>query len=133
MAGIAGKTNRVRVSTTVGGTYTVVAGLKSGGIEINGMSLDDSEFGVNWHQRLQGLKDYKITLTGSYRDDDTNGQLAIKSALLNDTDLFAQVLPDGTTGFQGQVRVAKFSVEPTVEGIIGVSIDLEGTGALTEI
>ena len=131
MPGIAGKANRVRVSTTVGGTYNVVAGLRQGSIEINGASLDDSEFGVDWMQRLQGLKDFKISMSGSYRPDDTTGQVAIQSALLNDSDLFARVLPDGANGFQGQVKATKFSVEPAVDGVVPVSIEMEGTGAVT--
>lgn len=131
MAGIAGKTNRFRIATAVDGTYNVVAGLKNSGIEINGANLDDSEFGVDWVQRLQGLKDAKISLSGSYRPDDTTGQVLLRSTLLTDADLWARVLPDGTNGFQLQVRVSKFSVEPTVDGIIGVSIELECTGAVT--
>lgn len=131
MPGIAGKANRVRVSTTVGGTYNVVAGLRQGSIEINGANLDDSEFGVDWVQRLQGLKEFKMSLSGSYRPDDTTGQVVIQTALLNDTNLFARVLPDGSNGFQGQVRVTKFSVEPAVDGIVPVSIELEGTGAVS--
>ena len=131
MPGIAGKSNRVRVATTVNGTYNVVAGLKNSSIEINGASLDDSEFGVNWEQKIQGLKSAKISVSGSYRSDDTNGQTVIQSALLNDTALFARVLPNGTTGFQAEVKVEKFSIEPPVDGITGVSIDLVVTGAVT--
>lgn len=131
MPGIAGKASRVRVSATVGGTYNVVAGIRQASIEIDGANLDDSEFGVDWMQRIQGLKDFKVSMSGSYRPGDTTGQVLIQNTLLNDADLFVQVLPDGANGFRGQVRVAKFSVEPPVDGIVPVSIELEGTGAIT--
>src|SRR5690242_20531383 len=135
MPGIAGKKNRLQVSTTAGGagTYTTVAGLKSCSIEIDGAAVDDSEFGIDWTQRLQGIKDFKITASGNYRGSDTLGQVAILSAMLNDTVLWAKILPDnGTTvniGFKGQVVVTKFSLEPVVDGAQPVSIELSGTGA----
>lgn len=130
MAGIAGKLNRAQVGLTSGGTFTTVAGIKQSSIELDGAMLDDSEFGVDWQQKLQGLKNFKISLSGSYRPDDTNGQVAIRSAFIGDTELWARVLPDGTNGFRGRVVVTKFSVEPSVDGITSVSIELEGTGAI---
>lgn len=135
MPGVAGKKTRVRLATTVNGTYNLVAGIKSASYTIDGAPLDDSEFGVDWIQRIQGLKDFKVTLSGTYRPDDTNGQVVARAALLNDTALFARVLPDGGTtanaGFQCEVKVTKFAVDPSVDGIVGVSIELEGTGAAT--
>ncbi|MBA3853333.1 MAG: hypothetical protein C0503_02900 [Gemmatimonas sp.] len=131
MPGIAGKLNRAKVGLTSGGTFYNVAGLKSSSIELDGAVLDDSEFGVDWQQKLQGLKNFKISMSGSYRADDTNGQVSIRSAFINDTELWAQVLPDGTNGFKGKVIVTKFGVEPSVDGITSVSIELEGTGAIT--
>lgn len=133
MPGIAGKLNRVRVGPTSGGTFTNVAGLKQSSIELDGATLDDSEFGVDWQQKLQGLKNFKISMSGSYRPTDTNGQVAIRASFINDTVLWAQVLPDGTTGFRGQVVVTKFTVDPSVDGMSSVSIELEGTGVVTLI
>lgn len=133
MAGTAGKASRLSVATTLGGSYTVPAGLKNISFEINGAALDDSEFGVNWEQKIQGLKSFKITASGSFRVSDTNGQIAIRSSLISDTDLFAKVLPDGTNGFKGQVIVTKFATDPAVDGIVPVSIEMEGSGALTAV
>lgn len=131
MSGLAGKLNRAKVGTTSGGTFYNVAGLKQSSIELDGAVIDDSEFGVDWQQKLQGLKNFKVSMSGSYRPADTNGQVAIRSAFVNDTELWVQVLPDGTNGFKGKVIVTKFSVEPAVDGISSVSIELEGTGAVT--
>jgi hypothetical protein len=41
------------------------------------------------------------------------------------------VLFDGTNGFQQEVKCSKFQVDATVEGIVGVSIELEGNGAIS--
>jgi predicted secreted protein len=137
MSGIAGKKARLKVGTTLVGATAIVAGLKSLSLEIDGTLVDDSEYGVDWIQRIQTLKDWKISASGSFRPTDTTGQLAIQGSLISDTDLYAQFLPDnGTTanaGLKGQIRVAKFSIEPPVDGIAGVSIELQGTGAPTVV
>jgi predicted secreted protein len=135
MAGLAGKKARLKVGTTLVGATNVVAGLKSLSLEIDGQTVEDNEFGVDWMQRLQTLKDWKISASGSYRPSDATGQVAIRSALINDTDLYCQFLPDnGTTanaGLKGQVVVTKFSIEPAFDGISAVSIEFQGTGAPT--
>jgi predicted secreted protein len=134
MPGIAGKKGRLKVSTD-NAAFSVVAGLKSVTVELDGGTVDDDEFGVDWKQRLQTLKDVKFSFQGSFRPTDTNGQLAIRSALINDTPLYAEWLPDnGTTanaGFKVQVVPTKFSVDPAVDGINAVSGELVGTGAIT--
>lgn len=137
MPGIAGRKARLYVSTTLGGQYTLVAGLTSITLEIDGATVDDSEFGDNWGQVLAGLSTWKISASGNMRAADTNGQLAIKSALLNGTDLFAKYLPDdGTTagiGTNGQVIPAKFTYTPAVTGGQALAIELTGSGAATPI
>lgn len=137
MPGIAGKKARLKVGLTLGGAYTVVAGLKNISLEIDGQVVDDSEFGVDWVQRLQGVNDWKITASGNIRPTDANGQVAIRNALINGTDLFAQFLPDnGTTaniGTKGQVMVTKFSSTGQWEGGQDVTIELQGSGAPTAV
>jgi predicted secreted protein len=99
--------------------------------------VDDSEFGVDWVQRLQGVSDWKITASGYLRPIDTNGQVAIRSALIASSDLFAEFLPDnGTTsmiGLKGQVIPTKFSSDAAQDGGQNVSIELQGDGAPTAI
>jgi len=137
MSGIAGKKARLKVSTTLGGTYTIVAGLKSISLELNGAMVDDSEFGVDWVERLLGVNDWKFSCSGYLRPADTNGQAAIRAALIGGTDLFATFLPDnGVTsliGLKGQVIPTKFQADATQDGGQNISIDLQGVGAPTAI
>lgn len=136
MAGTAGKKALLKVSTD-DITYTTVAGLDSISMSIDGQNVDDSEFGVDWTQRLQGIKDFKLSASGKVRLADTNGQLAIRAALINDTTLYAKFLPDGgvTTngGFKCLVKPMSWKVDPTVQDKQGVSFDLEGNGAPTAV
>lgn len=133
MAATAGKKARVKVSTTSGGTYNNVLGVQTASHELSGSNIDVSELGVDYVQRIQGLKDGRLSLSGNLRTDDTNGQLVIRAALLNDTDLFVKVLPDdGVTvgaGFLQQMRVASWRDDGGVSDKAGWSVELEGTGA----
>lgn len=135
MAATAGKKSRIKVATTSGGTYNYVLGSVTGSHEISGGNLDVSEFGVDYIQRIQGLKDGKLSLSGNLRADDTNGQLVIRSALLNDTAIFVRMLPDdGVTvgaGFQQEMKVASWRVDTGVADKVSWSLELEGTGAIS--
>lgn len=137
MPGIAGKKARLQVSPTAGGagTYTTVAGIRSVSSPLVGGSGDDSEFGIDWEQALQTLKSATISASGSYRPSDTNGQVAIRSAYINDTELWAKVLPDNAVtanaGYKVQVIVTKFEIGEEVDGVSAISIEMKGTGAIT--
>lgn len=139
MPGIAGKAARVKLSTVVGGAgaYNVVLGVKSVSATVDGQNVDDSEMSIDWMQRIQGIKDAKYTLQCNRRPADATGQNAALAALIADSELWIQVLPDngGTAniGFKQQVRVSKFAVDAAVDGGNTVSIELEGTGVLTLI
>ena len=133
MSGLAGKKARVKVSTTLVGVFTIVAGLKTASLELDGAMVDDSEFGVDWVQRILGVNDWKISCSGYLRPGDTLGQVAVRNSLINSTDLFAEYLPDnGVTaliGMKGQVIVTKFTAGAVHDSGQDVSIELQGSGA----
>lgn len=128
----AGKGLVFGVSTSTA-TFTTVDELNSFSMSHSGSNVDISEFTVNYVKRLQGLKDASYSVSGFYDPADTGGQVKIRSALVNDTTLYVQVLPDGTTtyGFQQEVKVAAFDIDASADGSVDVSIELEGTDAVT--
>lgn len=128
---LTGRNMRVKVGTVTGGPFTVVADLNDVSMSMEGDNQDVSAFGSDYVKRLQGLKDASYSLSGYYNPTDTNGQAAIRSAYLNDTPLFVQFLPDGTTGFKQEVKVASFEVSAGVDGQVEVSIELEGSDAIS--
>jgi predicted secreted protein len=132
---LAGKNVVVKVSPTAGGAgvYTAVAGIKSVSGELAGTNLDITVFTAAFLARLQGLKDTKFSLAGVYESGDTNGQIAIQNAFLNDSVLWIQMLYNGVNGFKQEVKVAKFAVDAAVDKTVDLSVDLEGNGALTVI
>lgn len=125
-----GKDVVVKVSTSSGGTYTQVDELNDFSMSQSGNNIDISEFGVDWVKRMQALKDVTYSGSGFWDPDDTNGQVAIRSAWLNDTALWITVLPDGSTGFKGECKVGSFDISAGVNDAIAVSFDLEGTGSV---
>jgi predicted secreted protein len=137
MAGKAGKKARVKVATVVGGPYNVVLGIDQISFEIDGQNVDVSEMGDDYVERVQGMKDVKLSLSGNVRTDDANGQSVIKTGFLNDTTLFFQVLPDnGVTagvGAQFEAKVSKYSQDFQQAGKGGLSIDAEGNGGITAV
>lgn len=136
MSSIAGKKSRIKVATSQAGPYTAVAGVKSFTHSIDGTNVDDSEMGVDYAQRIQGLKDGKLSIAGGRRVADA-GQNIIRDALLNGTDLWVHVLPDnGTTagaGFEQLMLVSKFGQDSSVEDKLNLSIELEGSGAIAAV
>lgn len=133
MPATAGKKALFKVATAAGGPYSTVQNIKSVSINIDAPSLDVTQLGNDWIARIQGLRDAKISASGNYDQADTNGQSAILSAHLNDTPLFAQVLPNGVNGFQCQVKVTKFGPGSQTSSEAQVSIELEQTGGITQI
>lgn len=130
---MAGKNLRVQVATTQVGPYNTIPGLNDATMTIDGDNQDISTFGSDFVKRLQGLKDGSYSLGGFYEQGDTTGQVAIRAALLNDTRLWVNFLPDGATGFRQEVKVATFETTAAADGMVEVSIDLEGTDAITLI
>ncbi len=129
MMALAGKNTKVKVGTASAGPFTDVEELNEASMSMEGDNQDISTFGSDFIKRLQGLKDATYELSGFYA---TGGQQqVIREAWLNDTPLYFQFLPDGLTGFQHEVKVASFEVSSAADGVVEVSIELEGTDAIT--
>ncbi len=99
---------------------------------INGEIVDISAFGEQGFRRtLQNLIDADITISGFYDPDDTDGQVALRSAVLNQDSVNVSVLPDGTSGFSCDAFVESFEVTTGVEGAVEVSISMQSDGEIT--
>jgi predicted secreted protein len=129
---ISGRNTLVQVSTN-GTTWNTVAELNETTATIEGDNQDVTRFGDSFVRRILGLKDASYELSGFRDATDTNGQEAILDALLNDTTLHVKFLGDGTSGFQQEVKVASFEESSSVDGVVEVSIEFEGTGPVTRV
>jgi predicted secreted protein len=132
MAATKGRSLRVKVATTLGGVYATVVGIESASIDMDGQNVDVTTLTDADIVRIQAIKDCKVSMSGNYETDAT-GQGVIRSAYENDTGLFFQFLPDGATGWKAECKVAKYSISGATKDKLGVSIDLEGSGAKTTV
>lgn len=135
MAGTAGKSFLLKASTTAGGagSYTTVADLNNGSLSINGEMIDISVFAATWKAIIQGLKSAAFSWSGFRNASDTTGQIAIQNALINDSELWLQFLPDGSTGFKCQVKPGNITIGAEVNGAVATSGSAESTGAIATV
>lgn len=129
---LAGKNTVVKVSTD-GEAFTQIQDLNEVNMPMESDNQDVSTFGSSNVKRLYGLKDTSFELNGFFNPEDAEGQLKIRQALVDNSPLFVQFLPDGTTGFQQEVKVASYEVSASADGVVELAIELEGTGAVTLI
>ena len=129
---LAGKNVLVQASTD-DITYNTIKELNDVSFTVDGDNIDVTEFLDQYMNRIQGLKDVSMSMSGFWDPTDTTGQVAIRNALVNDTAIFAQVLWDGTNGFKAEFKVASFEQSAAVDGAVEVSIDLEGDGAVSAV
>lgn len=132
---MAGTASLVKVSPTAGGAgvYTTVADINSASMSHAGNTLDVGAFGITYMQRILGLKDATYSLSGFWLPTDTNGQVAIRNAWLNNTTLWIQFLPDGVAGFKQEVKVTSIDISTSVDGVVDVQFQLDGTGAIAAV
>ena len=133
MAATAGRTLRVKVATTSGGAYNVVVGVQSATMSKQGQTVDVTTLTDADIVKILGVRDTSYTIEGNWESDST-GQGVIRTALENDSGCFVQFLPNGTAGYQQEVKVRKYEITGAQgPNKIGVSIELEGSAAITAI
>lgn len=123
-----GKNAKVKIGADV------IQDLNDASFSVSGDSLDTTNFESNgWKEKLQGLKEFSMSLSGFYKPTDTNGQVVLRDALLNSNTVTVDYLVDGLVGFQGTYVVSSFETGASVSGEVTVSFSLESTGALTVV
>ena len=113
-----------------GVTWYDIDELNEASMNVAGENIDITKFGDDFVNRIQGIKDCTYSISGFYDPADTNGQLAMWTAFLADTDIWIAFLSDGSAGFEQEVKVSSFEISTSVDGAVEVSIELEGTGAI---
>lgn len=133
MAGISGKAALLKFCATLGGSYVTIADLNNVTFTIDNEALDITAFAATYGSKVAGLKNWSISASGFRNTSDTTGQNAIHTAVLGDTDTFLQILPNGTTGYKGQVIINSLETGDDVGGVVSFSLQATGTGALTAV
>lgn len=134
MAEVAGKTNYVKILT---GTTAMVGAGAPTGAKINGVDnstfnklcdlLDITQFGDTHRDRMAGIKDTSVTVSGNLDTGDTTGQLELEPG---DT-VYIAVHPSGATvaGTQVKCIVESFEQSADATGKQTFSATLQGIAA----
>lgn len=114
-----------------GSTWYTIDEINSAEMNMEGENIDITKFSQSWINRIQGLKDSSYSLSGFYDSGDTNGQVALRTAFINDSDAYLGVLYDGTNGWEQKVKISNFNISAEVNGSVELSIEAEGTDAIS--
>lgn len=138
MASVAGRKARIKVAADVDGapgTYYDVLGIKTVTQSIDGATIDDSEFGIEWGQNIVGIPGGKLSMSGGRRTGDTTGQNVLLAALISGAFVWYQWLynADADEGLEQQASVTKFETGADVGDRVTVSIDLMGNGEVAAV
>jgi predicted secreted protein len=116
-----------------GTTWSVVAEMNDFSFAISGNNIDVSKFTDDFVRRMQGLKDTSVSFSGFFDPTDTSGQVAIRAALLADSDLYVRIKPDGTAGWSQPVKVSSVEWTASADGAVETSVELEGDGTVSVV
>ena len=129
MAELAGRQAVIKIDTTSSGPGVVIDGVDNHTYKELCDMLDISKYGNEYKNRIGGLKDTNVTLSGNYNPSDTNGQLKIVPGDF----VWLQVLPDGTNGKKVKMIVEDFTLQAPVEGKQTFSSTLQGVEAPSSV
>lgn len=129
MAELAGKSNVVKIATTSNGSGAQINGVDNSTFNQLCEILEITQFGDTYKDRMAGLKDTNVNITGNFDTSDTNGQLI----LVPGDYVWIQVLPNGTAGKKIKMIVESFEQKADAGGKQTFSSSLQGVEAPTTI
>ena len=100
-------------ASTDGSTYSAIGGANSVSANMARAMLEITDFDDTAVNRIAGLKDSSVSVSGHYIGDDA-GQVILKAAAASGNDVYIRWRPDGTLGFvlQGKVENYNMSADP---------------------
>lgn len=104
MAEVAGKSNIIKIGTTSGAAGTKINGVDNSTFNRLCEILEITQFGNDYKNRMAGVKDTNVSLSGNLDTADTNGQLV----LVPGDYVWVQVLPNGSAGAKIKMIVESF-------------------------
>lgn len=126
--------------TATGGAFTEIDGINNFSIGDEADMLDSSRFGQAsgspsryFRERIKGIEDGSISLSGDYLPADTNGQGRLRTNKASGLELDVQILFDGTNGFQFQCKCASSNISAAIDGKLETSFELPFVGAPTAV
>lgn len=123
---VAGKAGKMALSTNT------VADIQNWTLDAGFEMLEDTALLDSWKTFVSGLGEWSASAEGSWVvDSDTNGQTAIQTAFLAGTTVSLRLYTNSSNYYSGTAYITGLSIEDPVDGLVTISIELQGSGALS--
>jgi predicted secreted protein len=130
---IAGFNARVSISVDGGTSYQVVGEARDATLSISQNEIEATSFdSAGWSEYIPGLKEWSVDIEALYIPTNI-AQENLYEALVNGTGLKIKLLPKtgtGNLGYEGDVFVSSWEINPTPDDALSVSVSFRGTGVL---
>jgi len=114
-------------ASTDDSAYNNVGGINNVSWNMSRAQLEVTEFGDDFIDRISGLFDVPVTLSGHRKHADT-AQAAIVAAWLSGATIYLRWKPDGTNGFKVPVGVADVQLGQGVGDTAAVTFTFASRG-----
>lgn len=108
-----------------------VQNIKEWGLDIKNDIQDDTEFTDTWKSNLPGLLGASGSFKGCMDPDDTNGQVALDTAMLAGTTVALKLYVNTTNYWSLTARLTDHKSSNKVDGKVEVEYGFESTGEVT--
>jgi predicted secreted protein len=126
MATHAGSEGTVKVGANA------IAEIRSYSLEESGDTIDDSTMGDVSRTYLAGLRTFTGTIDVLWDETNTTGQLALTVGATVTLNVYPEGATTGDTYYTGSAIVTGRSISASYDGLVEMSISVQGTGALTQ-
>lgn len=124
MAELAGSTCVVKISTT-DGSYAAIDSVDDATMNKLAEILEITALGDTYRNRIAGIKDTEISISGSYNPADTTGQ----TICVPGNSVWIEYLPNGTAGFKVNAICESFEMKASADGRQEFSSSFKGLAA----
>ncbi|MHA1210306.1 MAG: phage major tail protein, TP901-1 family [Candidatus Freyarchaeota archaeon] len=110
---------------------TPIGGQRNATLSISGDSIDTTAKDTgDWRTFLAGLKSWTLSCDGVYADADP-GILQLENAFFSGDVIDVKLAKDTEWTATGQAIITSLDYDASLEDVMTLSIELQGTGALT--
>ena len=110
----------------------VVAEIRSWSLDVSANIIDDSELADAWKTKKAGSKEWSGSIECFWDETDTLGQGAMDEGAEVTLNLHPEGNITGDTFYTGSAIITGVNRSAGVDGMVEVSFNFEGNGALTE-
>lgn len=121
---LSGNAGSIRIAANV------IAEMDTWSLDVSTGLEETQAFADTWKERTATIRDWSGTGAGRFDNTDTNGHVALNTAVLGGTTVSARFYINGTNYYSGSAFV-QASITAAENGLVTVSYTFTGNGALT--